>query len=76
MYVKQIIFETKVGVKKMKWEYKVVNINAHFKTGAGAEKAIQDQCSLLGQLEWELVNFQCYDMSTKFMLVFKRKTKE
>lgn len=60
----------------MKWEYKTVNINVHFKTGAGAEKAIQDQCSLLGELGWELVNFQCYDISSKFMLVFKREKKE
>ncbi len=60
----------------MKWEYKTVNINVHFKTGSGAEKAIQDQCSILGELGWELVNFQCYDMSTKFILVFKRPMKE
>lgn len=60
----------------MKWEYKVLNINAHFKTGSGAEKVLQEQCSLLGELGWELVNFQCYDMSSKFMLVFKREKKE
>lgn len=60
----------------MKWEYKVLNINAHFKTDSGAEKILQEQCSLLGELEWELVNFQCYDMLSKFMLVFKREKKE
>lgn len=60
----------------MKWEYKALNINAHFKTSSGVEKAIQEQCSLLGELGWGLVNFQCYDMSSKFMLVFKREKKE
>ena len=54
----------------------VLNINAHFKTGSSAEKTLQEQCSLLGELGWELVNFQCYDMSSKFMLVFKREKKE
>lgn len=60
----------------MKWEYKTVNINVHFKTGAGTEKAIQEKCSLLGESGWELVNFQCYDLATKFMLVFKREKKK
>ena len=60
----------------MKWEYKVLNINAHFKTGSGAEKALQERCSPLGKLGWELVNFQCYDISSKFMLLFKREKKE
>lgn len=60
----------------MKWEYKVLNINAHFKTGSRVEKILQEQCSLLGELGWELVNFECYDMSSKFMLVFKREKKE
>lgn len=56
----------------MKWEYKVLNINAHFSTGSGAEKKLQETCSIYGKDGWELVNFQCYDMSTKFMLIFKR----
>lgn len=46
----------------MKWKYKVLNINAYFKTGSGTEKILQEQCSLLGELGWELVNFQCYDI--------------
>ena len=60
----------------MKWEYKILNINAHFKTDSGAEKAIQERCPLLGKLGWELVNFLCYDISSKFMLLFKREKKE
>lgn len=60
----------------MKRDYKVVNINAHFKTGAGAQIAIQDKCTELGEQGWELVSCQCYDLSTKFMLVFKKEAKE
>lgn len=54
------------------WEYKVVNMSCTFKTGSGAEKMLQQKCDELGKDGWELVNFQNYDMATKFMLVFKK----
>ena len=56
----------------MKWEYKVLNINCHFNTGDGAAYKIQEKLDKMGEDGWELVSCQCYDMSTKFMLVLKR----
>ena len=56
----------------IKWEYKAVNLGVTFKTGEGAMKMIQEECNKLGEQGWELVNFQNYDLATKFMLVFKR----
>lgn len=60
----------------IEWEYKVVNMPCLFKTGAGAEKMLQEKCEQLGEKGWELVNFQCYDMASKFMLIFKRRKNE
>lgn len=56
----------------MKWEYKVVNINAHFSTGGRSEWKLQRICDDYGSYGWELVNFQSWDAATKFMLIFKR----
>lgn len=34
----------------MKWEYKVLNVNAHFITGGTSERKLQDMCSKLGEM--------------------------
>ena len=60
----------------MKWEYKVLNINCHFNTGDGAAYKIQEKLDKMGEDGWELVSCQCYDMSTKFMLVFKNNKED
>lgn len=55
------------------WEYKTVNLGCFFNTGKGNENMLQRKCSELGKEGWELVNFQNYDLSTKFMMIFKRE---
>lgn len=65
--------ERKVKLQIMKWKYKVVNINVYFNTGDGCKEKIQSVCDEMAKEGWELINFQCYDASSKFLLIFKRE---
>lgn len=57
-----------------RWEYKTVKLNsAVFKSANVDAEMLQRKCNGYGKEGWELVNFQNYDMSTKFMLIFKRE---
>ena len=58
----------------MEIEYKVVNVNTRL-TGSRTEKELQDTCDELGKEGWDLVNFESYDLSTKFIPIFKREKK-
>ena len=57
----------------MYWEYKTINLYIFFNTGSGVAEKVQEACDEQGKFGWELVNFQCYDLSTKCLLVFKRQ---
>lgn len=54
----------------MRWEYKVVDINASFKSISRVEDDIEEECSRLGLEGWELVNFAIAAVS--YILIFKR----
>lgn len=57
-----------------KWEYKTVLLrSAIFKSSSVDAEMLQRKCDKLGEEGWELVNFQNYDLATKFMLIFKRE---
>ena len=55
----------------VKWGYKTIILDAKPKK-VNTVKSIEEECDKLGEEGWELVNFQNYDLATKFMLVFKR----
>ena len=54
-----------------KWEYKTVILDAKFKKDSTI-RVIDEECNKYGSDGWELVNFQNYDLASKFMLIFKR----
>ena len=54
-----------------KWKYKTVIIDAKFKKDSTI-RVIDEECNKYGSDGWELVNFQNYDLASKFMLIFKR----
>ena len=54
----------------MRWEYKVVDISASFKSISRVENDIEEECNILGQEGWELVNFAIGGVS--YILIFKR----
>ena len=55
-------------------EYKTVILRSSiFKSSNADAEKLQKKCNELGKEGWELVNFQSYDLSTKFMMIFKRE---
>lgn len=58
-----------------KWEYKTVILDAKIRKNSTI-KAIEEECNKYGEDGWELVNFQNYDLATKFMLIFKRSLED
>ena len=55
-------------------EYKTVILRSSiFKSSNVDAEKLQKKCNELGKEGWELVNFQSYDLSTKFMMIFKRE---
>lgn len=56
------------------FEYKTVILRSSiFKSSDFDAEKLQRKCNELGKEGWELVNFQNYDLSTKFMMIFKRE---
>lgn len=60
-------------MKFMKYEYKVLNFSVGLKSGNSIEKKLQEVCDEYGNAGWDLVNFHSYDMSSKFLLIFKKE---
>lgn len=61
---------------KMQHEFQVVNLGVALNTGKGIENRIQAVCDEYGANGWYLVNFQNYDMASKFMLIITRVKNE
>lgn len=59
----------------MKWEYKSIKTETKL-TISGTANRIEEICNFYGAEGWELVSFQSYNMSTRFILVFKRPVSE
>ena len=55
------------------WEYKVINVPAVAFKFENVIVSTQDVCDRMGDEGWELVNFQCFDVSSKLVMIFKRK---
>ncbi|MGV8983378.1 hypothetical protein [Clostridium sp.] len=57
------------------WEYKTEIFGCSFDTKRSLKQKCDEVLFKCGNAGWELVNFQCADIGSKMLFVFKREKK-